>query len=122
MDNTILFWGKVIKGKRRGKSRGYPTANIELHRNVTHGIYISKAIVSQKEYFALTFIGSNKTFNEHDIKAETYFINAKPNVYGKWLTVKLLKKIRDNKKFKSTKELITQMKKDLIIAKIYFKI
>ncbi len=122
MDKTIIFWGKVIKGKQRGKSFGFPTANTKLHKNIAHGIYISRARVSQKNYPSLTFIGSAKTFGENDVKTETYFIGSRPNLYGKWLSVTLIKKIRGNKKFKSQEDLISQMKKDLQIAKKYFKI
>lgn len=122
MDKTNIFWGKVIKGKQRGRSLGFPTANTKLHKNIRQGIYISKAVVSQKKYPALTFIGNSKTFGEYDVKTETYFLDANPNLYGEWMSVSLIKKIRVNKKFNSKKELIAQMKKDLQKVKKYFKI
>lgn len=116
-----IFWGKVIKGKKRGKSLGFPTANVKLHRDVADGIYISLATVDKHPYPALTFIGAAKTFGEMDVKAETYLLSVKKNIYGKWMSVKLLAKIRGNQNFKSAKTLILQMKRDKQQALEYFK-
>ncbi len=114
------FWGKVRKSKQRGKGLGFPTANINLAKNIPEGIYISNTKIVNSVYPALTFIGQAKTFNEKSFQAETYILNFKQNIYGQWISVKLLKKIRYNKKFNSTKELIAQMKKDEIVAREYF--
>ncbi|MDP3758687.1 MAG: riboflavin kinase, partial [Candidatus Daviesbacteria bacterium] len=62
-----------------------------------------------------------KTFNEKKFQAETYILNFNQNIYGKWISVKLLKKIRNNKKFNSAKELIVQMKKDKAVTEKYFR-
>ncbi|MDP3948234.1 MAG: riboflavin kinase [bacterium] len=114
------FWGKVRKNKQRGKSLGFPTANINLAKNIPEGIYISQAKIETFIYPALTFIGTAKTFNEKKFQAETYILNFDQSIYGKWISVKLLKKIRGNKKFNSAKDLIAQMKKDEQEARNYF--
>lgn len=111
--SLYLIWGKVIKGKGRGKAFGFPTANILLHKKVQEGIYASKTVVDGKEYNSATFIGPAKTFNEKDYKAESFIFKFNKNIYRKWITVKLYKKIRGNKKFNSVEELIDQMKKDI---------
>src|SRR3989344_940642 len=100
MKNAGIFWGKVIQGKRRGKGLGFPTANVNLHKKIGPGIYLSLASVDSKTHPALTFIGNTATFGEKDIKSETYFLSFSKNIYGKWLSVRLLKKVRGNKKFK----------------------
>lgn len=115
------FWGKVRKHNQRGKKLGFPTANINLRKKIPEGIYVSKTKIQGKLFPSLTFIGSAKTFGEKRFHAETYILDFKRNIYGKWISVKLLKKIRDNKKFNSAKELIEQMKKDEQEAKKYFK-
>jgi FAD synthase len=38
MKSLFLFWGKVKKGKERGKSLGFPTANIALYKNIPEGV------------------------------------------------------------------------------------
>lgn len=116
-----LIWGKVKTGNKRGKSIGFPTANIALHREIAEGVYLSEVTVSNKNLFSLTFVGAAKTFNEHKKMIESYILDFNKDVYGKWITIRLLKKIRGNIKFKSEKELIGQIKKDLIIAKEFFK-
>jgi riboflavin kinase/FMN adenylyltransferase len=122
MTRTNVFWGKVTSGKKRGKGLGFPTANINLHKKIKEGIYISQATLNKKNYPALTFIGMAKTFGEKDINAETYFLTFNGNIYGKWVSVRLLRKIRENQKFESAAKLALQMKKDRKEAEKYFKI
>lgn len=117
-----IFWGKVKRGAQRGKSLGFPTANINLHRNIAEGIYISIAKVKGKTLPALTFIGGAKTFGEKKVLAETYFLKFSLDVYSKWISIKLLKKIRKNQKFKSARELVMQMRKDKTAAEKYFNL
>ena len=116
------FWGKVRKHQQRGKKLGFPTANVNLYKNIPEGIYISKTKVKNLIYPSLTFIGIAKTFNEQTYQAEVYILDFKKDLYGSWITVKLLKKIRANKKFNSEKDLIAEMKKDEKIAREYFKL
>ena len=113
------FWGKVRRHNQRGKKLGFPTANITLHKNIPEGIYISTIKIAKKTYKSLTFIGKAKTFNENKIRSETYILDFSKNLYNQWITVELLKKIRANKKFKSAKDLIKQMKKDEQAAREY---
>lgn len=115
------FWGKVRHHNQRGRKLGFPTANVNLSKNIPEGIYISKTKIDKKLYPSLTFIGQAKTFEEIKFHAETYILDFKKNIYSKWISVTLLKKIRDNKKFDSAEELITQMKEDEAIAGRYFK-
>lgn len=114
------FWGKVRKHIQRGRSLGFPTININLHKNIPEGIYISTISLEKKKYQSITFIGIAKTFNEKKFLSETYILDFKKDLYGKWITVELLKKIRDNKKFSSADELVKQMKKDEQAARKYF--
>src|SRR5437762_2281456 len=115
------FWGKVRKHNQRGRTLEFPTANVNLSKDIPEGIYISLAKVDNKQYPALTFIGKAETFNEKKFQSETYILDFDKNIYGKWIFVNLIKKIRQNKKFNSAKELIEQMNKDKEEAKGYFQ-
>ena len=117
----VSFWGKVKKGAHRGRLLGFPTANIALHKKIPEGIYTSTIRVDKNNFSAATFIGSVKTFNEKDYKAETYILDFAKDIYGKWIIITLLKKIRDNKKFTGEKELVNQMKKDIEEVRKYFQ-
>ncbi len=114
------LWGKVRKLNLRGRKLGFPTANINLTKNLPEGIYISRIRIGDLSYSSLTFIGVAKTFNEKRFHAETYVLDFDQNIYGKWISVELIKKIRGNKKFNSAEELVEQMKKDEQEARNYF--
>lgn len=116
----IKIWGKVRKANQRGKELGYPTANINLAKNISEGIYISRTKINNLFYLSVTFIGAAKTFNEKKIQAETFILDFKKDIYGEWISVQLIKKIRANKKFDSAQELIDQMKKDEKETRRYF--
>ncbi len=120
MEVLFTFRGKVKKGKSRGKFLGFPTANIAIHKRIPEGIYTSRLTIDGQSYLAATFIGSAKTFNEDEYKAESYILDFNQNIYGKWITVRLFKKLRENKKFDSKQELISQMKQDILATGKFF--
>lgn len=114
------FWGKVRKHNQRGKKLGFPTANLNIKKGIPEGIYISKTKVGGVIYKSLTFIGTAKTFNETRCHAETYILDFSKNIYGHWISVEVIKKLRGNKKFKLAKDLIKQMEQDEKMAREYF--
>lgn len=114
------FWGKVKRGFNRGKKLGFPTANLNLNKTIPEGIYLSRVKIDHKSFPSITFIGSAKTFNDAIYQAEVYILKYNQDLYKKWISVTLIKKIRDNKKFKSVTDLTGEMKKDLQRAKEYF--
>ena len=115
------YWGKVIKGKSRGKELGFRTANTRLHQTIPEGIYISTCKIEGERYRSVSFVGAAKTFSETKVFAETYIFDFDMNIYGQWISVQLLKKIRGNKKFASKEELIKQIKLDVDEVRAYFK-
>lgn len=119
MKYLYQFWGKVRKGKKRGKRLGFPTVNIKLWKKIPEGIYISQTKIRGKIYPSLTFIGSAKTFNETAHKAETYILSFNTPLYHTWISVGLLKKIRNVQKFNSKEDLIKQIQKDIKKAKSF---
>lgn len=114
--------GKVIKGDQRGRDLGFPTANIEIVENIQEGIYISRVKIGKEDFNAVTFIGASKTFGSIEVKAEIYILDFNRNIYGFEIKISFLKKIRDNKKFNSEKDLIEAMDKDLEEARKYFNL
>ena len=112
--------GTVQHGQHRGKRLGFPTMNFPLDKNIPEGIYLSQTTMREKTYNGLTFIGAAKTFNETNIFAETYLLDFDQDVYGESVTVLLIKKLRDNKKFESEEALISQMEEDKRQAELFF--
>lgn len=118
----MVIRGKVRRGKDRGKKLGFPTANINLWKTIDQGVYISTTTVDETTYPSLTFIGSAKTFGEKEYRAESYLFSFNRNIYGKFITIRLLKKLRANITFSSVDDLVAQMKKDESRAKKYFRL
>lgn len=120
MQYKYILWGKVRKGKKRGRTLEFPTANVALHKKIPSGIYISRTKINTILYPSLTFIGNAKQFDEKLYQAEVFFLTMNKNIYGQWLTTYLLKKIRNNQKFASVEDLKKQMEKDKEKAEKYF--
>ena len=121
MGLTLRFTGIVQSGKKRGKRLGFPTINFPIDASVEEGIYISQTEIEGTVHNSLTFIGTAKTFGENVYQAETYIFDFNENIYGKNVSIVLLKKIRGNKKFDSESELIKEMENDKKTAEAYFK-
>lgn len=115
--------GKVIKGKSRGKTLGFPTANIKTENEIIpQGVFISTTGIGPETFSSLTNVGKCPTFNQKEINIESYIMNLNKDIYGKKIRIHFLKKIRDEMKFKTQAELSQQIKKDLELAKSYFKL
>ena len=113
--------GKVQKGKQLGKKIGFPTANIDIKNYILAcpGVYSVKVktSMSQKYIKGIANLGYRPTFNGKKILLEVHLFNFSGNLYNKYLTVKFIKFIRREKKFKNVDQLKKQINNDLLIAK-----
>jgi riboflavin kinase/FMN adenylyltransferase len=110
----------VINGKRLGRKLGFPTANLRMPEDLVmpqNGVYLTKTIVHDSEYYSITNVGQNPTFKNHPYRIETFIIDFDENIYDKEIKVCFLKKIRDEKKFESLDELKKQIYNDTNCAK-----
>lgn len=116
--------GRVIKGAGRGKQIGIPTANLELDARRIHpkiGVYATYVTVDSNRWEAVTNIGFNPTFNDElQIHIESHLLDFNQDIYGKEIKLEFLKKIREEKKFSSVNELVSQIKKDIEEARKLF--
>lgn len=101
---NYVIRGKVRRGEGYGRKIGYPTINIPNKSKIKHGVYSGKVTLNTKTYRAGIVISEN---------AEAHLIRYRGNAYGKMATFEMGKFIRKFKKFKSEKELIAQIRKDL---------
>ena len=113
--------GNVQKGKQIGKKIGFPTANIDIKDTILAcpGVYAVKAKIhtSEKYFKGIANLGYRPTFNGKKILLEVHLFNFSRNLYYKHLTVKFLKFIRKEIKFKNADHLKKQIRKDLLVAK-----
>ncbi|MBN1224114.1 MAG: bifunctional riboflavin kinase/FAD synthetase [Candidatus Aminicenantes bacterium] len=115
--------GTVIEGKRRGKSLGFPTANIRTDNEIIpRGVFLSRTIVEGRDFPSMTNVGKCPTFDQSTTNVESYLLNFDSDIYGKIIQVRFLKKIRTEQKFDSTQDLSRQIKKDLRLANEFFNL
>lgn len=108
--------GKVVRGRGEGASKTVATANICLDKNkfsLKRGVYATKVIVDNKEYYGVTNYGNCPTFDCNDETIETHLINFKGSLYGKEIKVFFLDYLREIKSFSSALELKKQISKDM---------
>jgi riboflavin kinase/FMN adenylyltransferase len=111
------FQGNVVKGDGRGRSLGFPTANIELKDEnkllPAIGIYAVELVLENEKHFGLMSIGKRPTFyNDGHLTTEIFIFDFDKDIYDKEVTVKVLERIRGEEKYSSPEALVAQMKKD----------
>lgn len=112
----VIVGGTVIEGKKRGRTLGFPTANIVPHGNarvpLTEGVYAGWATVASRRYAAMVSFGRAETFNEHAVRLEAHLLGYNNNLYGREIDLEILAYIRPIKKFASAEELIKALRQD----------
>ena len=116
--------GEIVHGNALGRKIGYPTANLEIPNNIfipKMGVYSSLVKIGNgnKYYKALTFIGISNINKE--LRVESHILDFSRMIYGKKLTVMLLKYVRDNIKVNSIEEVKLLLKKDEYKVREFFK-
>ena len=122
--SPVSVYGKVVPGRHEGRDLGFPTINIHHGENslvIGKGVYISYVELERKKYPAITNIGNAPTYNENTELAETHIIGLSKDLYGEFIEVFLLKKIRDLEKFSSKEELIKRLSLDKELAIEFFE-
>ena len=119
--------GKVVSGRQLGRTLGFPTANIiadDAFKLIPAiGIYAVK-IFSEKfqtNYTGMLSIGTNPTVEGVIQTIEVNIFDFNEDLYGSHLTIRLIRRLRNEIKFESLEELIEQMKKDKIATEQVFK-
>lgn len=111
------FSGTVVEGDKRGRTLGFPTANIELENPdkllPALGIYVVEFFVNNKKHFGLLSVGKRPTFyDEGKIIPEVFIYDFDKDIYGEFVTVNVIERIRGEEKFSSIEELIKKMNED----------
>lgn len=115
LDRPYCIKGEVIKGRQIGRTIGFPTANIDYgdYAIPKNGVYGVKIEVDGKVYTGMCNIGYNPTFDSLDHPSlEVNIFDFDQDIYGKIAHVYFYCLIRDEVKFASPQELITQLNKD----------
>lgn len=108
--------GIVVHGDERGRTIGFPTANINLAKSKfvlpASGVYAGKVVVCDKVYVALLNVGNNPTFDKDELTLEAHLLNFKGDLYGEEISVEFYYRVRDEIKFNNIEDLKAQIMKD----------
>ena len=116
--------GTVVHGRGLGSKIGFPTANIDISKNIKlpgSGVYLTKSSIDNELFDSITNIGSNPTINDYltdRISCETHIIGySNLNLYDKEIVIQFKRKIRNEQKFDSLDQLRKAIENDILLVK-----
>ena len=112
--------GIVVHGNARGRTIGYPTANLApLDRVIlpADGVYVVDVEHNGKIFRGMASVGKNVTFEGDELRFEANLFDFAEEIYGDTIRIIWLDKIRDMVKFDGIEELVAQLKSDEEVAK-----
>jgi riboflavin kinase/FMN adenylyltransferase len=116
LGRPVSLLGTVVPGDGRGRSLGFPTANLDLHHEAVppDGVYAAVARIGSEAHPALTYIGRRPTFetDPSNRTIEVHLIGLDQDLYGRDIEVQFLKRLRGDARFPSAEALVAQMKAD----------
>jgi len=108
--------GKVVPGHHRGKSLGFPTANLRPERDFCvppDGVYAGIAVLGDSRYAGAINIGRNPTFGDTETALEVFLIDFDGNIYGEALEIEFHHRLRVEIAFDGEEGLVRQIRKDV---------
>jgi riboflavin kinase / FMN adenylyltransferase len=114
--------GTVVRGQGRGKTMGFPTANLSVQRElIPHdGVYLGLVRIGDGLHDALVNVGDNPTFGVNPVTVEAFILNFGEEIYANAIDVLFLDRLRDEMRFRGPDDLKTRMDKDLDEAGRFF--
>ncbi|AEP29192.1 bifunctional riboflavin kinase/FAD synthetase [Brumicola nitratireducens] len=121
-DFTIA--GRVNHGDKKGRTIGFPTANVLLKRckSPVSGVFAVEVIIRKQRYKGVANIGNRPTVSGTRSQLEVHLFDFKQDLYGTFIEVAIKQKLRDEKKFDNFEELHQQIKRDAQAARDIFNI
>ncbi len=106
--------GTVVEGFRRGATIGFPTANVQSVNEIIPqtGVYAVRVTWREQPYDGVANVGYNPTFGNDALSVEAHLFDFQADLYGETIRVAFVEKIRDERKFASVDELVSQISQD----------
>jgi riboflavin kinase/FMN adenylyltransferase len=121
LGRPYVLRGEVIVGDKRGRSIGFPTANVLPDADAVvpaRGVYAGFVRVGLERYAACTNVGIAPTFGREESRVEAYLLDFQGDLYGRIIDVGFIRRIRGEKKFGSVDELKRQIQRDVEEARL----
>lgn len=117
LGRPLSLTGRVVEGDKRGRTIGYPTANLEVSQDYLlprTGVYAVTAEVNSRKWKGMANLGYKPTFQEKADKpsVEVNLFDFDEDIYGETVRLEWLVFIREEKKFNGVEELIENIKND----------
>ena len=115
--------GRVMHGDKRGRTIGFPTANLRMGRQVSPvgGVYAVEVFGLEDEPLrGVANVGTRPTVGGVENRLEVHLFDFDGDIYGRHLSVDLLHKLRDERRFESLDALVAQIAKDAGDARDFF--
>ena len=112
--------GPVVHGFERGRTIGFPTANISVAADralPALGVYATRVHVAGKHYVGATNIGRRPTFDFGHISIETHLLDFEGDIYGERMELDIVHRLRAETAFGSVDELKAQIARDVVEAR-----
>jgi riboflavin kinase/FMN adenylyltransferase len=122
LGHNYAISGRVIHGWKRGRELGFRTANIALKRQVcpVNGVFAVQISLDERTLYGVANIGNKPTFNGTRALLEVHLFDFAQEIYGQFMHVELIKKLRDEQKFETLTQLTAQIATDVAAAKQCF--
>jgi len=108
--------GPVVRGFERGRTIGFPTANISVAADRALpelGVYATRATVAGRELLGATNIGRRPTFDEGHISIETHLLDFEGDLYDERMEIAIVDRVRPEQAFSGAEELRAQIAEDV---------
>ncbi len=107
--------GTTAVGRRRGRTLGFPTANLDPLQNLApgNGVYAVRVFVGDAVWPGAANVGPNPTFGEDARKVEVHLIGFQGDLYGQALAVDFVHRLRDTRPFQGAADLMGQLRRDV---------
>jgi riboflavin kinase/FMN adenylyltransferase len=111
--------GEVVRGAGRGRTLGFPTANVKTERplGLPVGVYVCRLLVGAREHQAVVNVGYRPTFGETDLSVEAHVLDFGGDLYDQRVTLTFLRRLREERKFPSVDALKEQIALDVAAAR-----
>lgn len=111
--------GHVVRGAGRGRTLGFPTANVQTGRPllIPTGVYACRAEVDGGVHPAVVNIGVRPTFSETELAVEAHLIDFSGDLYERGIRLHFVRRLRGEQKFPSPEALRNQIARDVAVAR-----
>ena len=121
LGRPYVLRGEVVVGDMRGRTIGFPTANVLPDPDAVipaRGVYAGFVRVGEEDYAACTNVGVAPTFQRAESRVEAYLLDFEGNLYGRVVDVSFVRRIREERRFSGIGELKGQVQKDVQEARL----